>query len=195
MWVVSLPFIHFWDLCFWQRAALSWRGPFVPPPERCTGPQSVCACNNHDCEAAPSPYSHACSRQPPTQVTWATGAPVNLTLWDPSSHGAPSEAHTLTCHVTSLGLCGGDNPDWSLQGLHTALLDNTAEIKFIITSADMHPSLNSGNTNPIKLTSLYLDVKQSPAGILLSLAFIKNMTTRIHIMSCAILYSTILKQL
>lgn len=25
--------------------------------------------NNHHCEAAPSPCSHACSRQPPTRVT------------------------------------------------------------------------------------------------------------------------------
>lgn len=42
-------FIHFWNLCFWQRAVLGSRGPFVPlqlaastEVQRATGPQCMC---------------------------------------------------------------------------------------------------------------------------------------------------------
>ena len=54
MWS-GLPFIHLWNLCFWRRAVLGWRGSFVPwqqpasrEVQRATGPQCVfmCVCLN-----------------------------------------------------------------------------------------------------------------------------------------------------
>lgn len=79
---------------------LSW-----PPPERCSGPVSpseyayvrtrvrVCVCLS--CGGS-LPYSHACFRQPPTQVTWA-GPPVNL-----PPHMGPTPS---ACHGASSGPC------------------------------------------------------------------------------------------
>lgn len=125
-----------WDWCFWQRAVLGWRGPFVPQQlaasrevQRATGPQvcihvCVCVCVylcvrrpwQQYCEAAPS-HTHMPalvsllprSHEQGPQSTWPAKLPPHMGLL---------EAHTLACHATSPGLCG-DNADQSLQELLT----------------------------------------------------------------------------
>lgn len=120
--------------CVFDRALCSgWREPFVSL--QLAASREVQPGNNHHSEAAPSPCSHACSRQPPTQVTWAPSRAPQST-WPakiPPHMGPVRSPHLdMSCHLPPASLCG-DNADQSLQERLNCLLQ-TGEIKFIITS-------------------------------------------------------------
>lgn len=123
-----------WDWCFWQRAVLGWRGPFVPQQlaasrevQRATGPQCVYMCV-FACICVCVVPGNNTVRQPPLILTCLLSsasypghmsrAPSQPDLTKLPPHMGLLEAHTLACHATSPGLCG-DNADQSLQELLT----------------------------------------------------------------------------
>lgn len=121
----GLPFIHLWDLCFWQRAVLGWRGSFVLLQLAASREvQCVCVCTCMHVRMT-SLATITTVRRPPLHThmpalvsllprSHEQGPQSNLTCSDPSSHEACQEP--TPWHVTSppTSLCG-DYADDSLQ--------------------------------------------------------------------------------